>query len=104
MQTSVFEGMVRSFLLQTILSPSSMLSDEKEFCCRSEESLGALDMPLNITSAFTLPAAQTVCQAFKGFNVDQTKGLCVYTPVSGECINCAVMLEMKDTYAMGVPS
>nr|VZI08875.1 unnamed protein product [Spirometra erinaceieuropaei] len=84
MQTSVFEGMVRSFLLQTILSPSSMLSDEKEFCCRSEESLGALDMPLNITSAFTLPAAQTVCQAFKGFNVDQTKGLCVYTPVSDQ--------------------
>uniref|UniRef100_A0A5K3EJ85 Kringle domain-containing protein n=1 Tax=Mesocestoides corti TaxID=53468 RepID=A0A5K3EJ85_MESCO len=82
LQTSVFEGLVRSFLLQTMLVPSPALNDEKELCCQSEESLGAIEMPLNITASFALPALQASCQSFIGFTVDQSKGFCEYTPIT----------------------
>ncbi|KAH9277864.1 Plasminogen [Echinococcus granulosus] len=82
LQTSVFEGLVRSFLLQTMFLPSPALNDEKELCCQSEESLGAIELPLNITASFALPALQASCQSFVGFTVDQTKGFCEYTPIT----------------------
>ncbi len=71
-------------MLQTMLAPSPALADEKELCCQSEESLGAINLPLNITAAFALPALQDVCQTFVGFTVDQSKGFCEYTPITGK--------------------
>ncbi|KAM7533029.1 hypothetical protein Aperf_G00000119698 [Anoplocephala perfoliata] len=82
LQTSVYEGLIRSFLLQTTFLPLPVLNDEREFCCQSEESLGAIEMPLNITAPFALPALQGFCQSFVGFTVDLEKGFCEYAPIT----------------------
>ncbi|VUZ55970.1 unnamed protein product, partial [Hymenolepis diminuta] len=82
LQTSVYEGLIRSFLLQTTLLPLPILNDEMEFCCQSEESLGAIELPLNITAPFALPPLQGFCQSFIGFTVDLEKGFCEYTPIT----------------------
>ena len=84
LQTSVFEGLFSSFVLQAMFLHSHALNDEKELCCQSEESLGATEIPLNITAPFALPALQASCQSFIGFTVDQTKGFCEYTPITGK--------------------
>ncbi|TNN08424.1 Tissue-type plasminogen activator, partial [Schistosoma japonicum] len=49
-------------------------------CCRTEESIGAIKLPINLKAPFKLPAVYQPCQAIENFNVDAELHQCVYYP------------------------
>ncbi|CAH8621198.1 unnamed protein product [Schistosoma rodhaini] len=49
-------------------------------CCRTEESIGAIKLPINLEAPFKLPAVYQPCQAIENFNVDAELHHCVYYP------------------------
>ncbi|CAH8571135.1 unnamed protein product [Heterobilharzia americana] len=49
-------------------------------CCRTEESIGAIKLPIHLEAPFKLPAVYQPCQAIENFNVDAELHQCVYYP------------------------
>ncbi|CAH8533291.1 unnamed protein product [Schistosoma turkestanicum] len=49
-------------------------------CCRTEESIGAIKLPISLEAPFKLPAVYQPCQAIENFNVDAELHQCIYYP------------------------
>nr|CAH8862227.1 unnamed protein product [Trichobilharzia regenti] len=56
------------------------LENSGRACCRNEESIGAIKLPINLKAPFKLPAVYQPCQTIENFNVDAELHQCVYYP------------------------
>ncbi|CAH8641840.1 unnamed protein product [Dicrocoelium dendriticum] len=59
-------------------------------CCRTEETIGAIRLPIKMAAPFKLPAVYRPCQAIENFNVDAELHHCVYYP-QGETPQALIM-------------
>lgn len=73
------------------------LRTAENVCCRSEESIGAVKLPIKFSSPFRLPALDRPCQVFEGYNVDAEIHQCVYYPKGNSQLMLIVWPRIADS-------